>query len=225
MATIPAMPLPPTPSTGSLVAGRSRNIAGNADMVVWRFNANGTIDTGFDGDGIVVQNNAAGGNADDIGNAIAIDAQGEDPGNREQQQTPRAMPTWCSGGSMRTGPSMRRLTAAASLSTTAPLEAMQTTTENPSPLIHRDGYWSPEQQKQRRQYRHGDLAFCCGRVVAHRLMETALLSTTAPQGAMGMTPAANYDPLPGEGYSSPGAAETARAIPIWWSGGLISTVL
>jgi uncharacterized delta-60 repeat protein len=60
-----------------LVAGSSRNISGNADMVVWRFNANGTIDTGFDGDGIVVQNNSAGGNADDIGSAIAIDAQGK----------------------------------------------------------------------------------------------------------------------------------------------------
>ena len=60
-----------------LVAGSSRNISGNTDMVIWRFNANGTFDTGFDGDGIVVQNNSAGGNADDTGNAIAIDAQGK----------------------------------------------------------------------------------------------------------------------------------------------------
>ena len=59
-----------------LVAGSSRNSAGNTDMVIWRFTLNGTLDTVFSGDGVVVQDSAAGGNGDDSGNAIAIDSQG-----------------------------------------------------------------------------------------------------------------------------------------------------
>jgi uncharacterized delta-60 repeat protein len=59
-----------------VVAGTSRNIAGNIDMAIWRFNANGTIDTALNGSGIVVHNAAAGGNADDAGNAVTTDAQG-----------------------------------------------------------------------------------------------------------------------------------------------------
>jgi uncharacterized delta-60 repeat protein len=45
-------------------------------MVVWRFNANGALDSAFSGDGIVINNGAAGGTGDDTGNAVAIDAQG-----------------------------------------------------------------------------------------------------------------------------------------------------
>ena len=59
-----------------LVAGSSRNSAGNTDMVIWRFNPNGTFDTTFEGEGFVVHNSAAGGNGDDAGSAIALDAQG-----------------------------------------------------------------------------------------------------------------------------------------------------
>jgi len=58
-----------------LVTG-STTSAGNTDMVVWRFKADGTIDTTFNGSGITVQNNAAGGSGDDSGNAIAVDSQG-----------------------------------------------------------------------------------------------------------------------------------------------------
>jgi uncharacterized delta-60 repeat protein len=60
----------------TLVAGYSRNVGGNCDMVIWRYNSNGTLDTTFDGDGIVVNNNAAGGNFDDAGNSIAVDSSG-----------------------------------------------------------------------------------------------------------------------------------------------------
>lgn len=59
-----------------LVTGGTTTAGGTTDMVVWRFNANGTIDTGFNLSGMVVHNNAAGGNGDDAGNAIAIDSQG-----------------------------------------------------------------------------------------------------------------------------------------------------
>ena len=59
-----------------LVAGSSTNSAGNTDMALWRFNANGTLDTTFNGSGIVVHNSAAGGAGDDSGKAIAVDSQG-----------------------------------------------------------------------------------------------------------------------------------------------------
>jgi hypothetical protein len=45
-------------------------------MVVWRLNADGTLDTTFNYSGIVVNNRAAGGNGSDSGNALAIDSQG-----------------------------------------------------------------------------------------------------------------------------------------------------
>jgi uncharacterized delta-60 repeat protein len=58
-----------------LVTGSSENIAGNTDMVVWRFNADGTIDSTFAANGIMTHNSAAGGNADDTGSSVAIDSQ------------------------------------------------------------------------------------------------------------------------------------------------------
>jgi uncharacterized delta-60 repeat protein len=59
-----------------LVAGSSTNAAGHADMVVWRYNANGSPDTSLNGTGYVVSSNAAGGNGDSFGRSIAIDASG-----------------------------------------------------------------------------------------------------------------------------------------------------
>jgi uncharacterized delta-60 repeat protein len=59
-----------------LVAGSSRNPAGDADMVLWRFEPDGSIDITFASNGIVASNNAAGGNADDSGNAVAMNSQG-----------------------------------------------------------------------------------------------------------------------------------------------------
>ena len=43
-------------------------------MVVWRFNADGSLDITFAGYGIFVHNSAAGGNGDDSGNGIAVDS-------------------------------------------------------------------------------------------------------------------------------------------------------
>jgi uncharacterized delta-60 repeat protein len=46
------------------------------DMVIWRLNEDGTLDTSFDGDGWVTHNGAAGQYLTDIGWAIATDASG-----------------------------------------------------------------------------------------------------------------------------------------------------
>ena len=58
-----------------LVTGWSRNTSDNFDMVVWRFNADGTLDTSFGNGGIVVSGGAAGGGSGDYGNSIATDSQ------------------------------------------------------------------------------------------------------------------------------------------------------
>src|SRR3989338_3716307 len=59
-----------------LVTGYSKNASPNADMSIWRYNTNGTLDTTFDGDGIVVHDSAAGGNSSDGGYSITIDSNG-----------------------------------------------------------------------------------------------------------------------------------------------------
>ncbi|NOY39235.1 MAG: hypothetical protein GXO95_03115, partial [Nitrospirae bacterium] len=62
-----------------LVSGRSDRIGGifpDEDMVIWRYNSDGTLDTSFDTDGIVVNGNAAGGNGADYGYSITTDANG-----------------------------------------------------------------------------------------------------------------------------------------------------
>jgi uncharacterized delta-60 repeat protein len=64
-------------SSGKIVvAGKSRNTAGNDDMVIWRYNSDGTLETTFGANGIVVHDNAAGGNGADSGKAIALDSNG-----------------------------------------------------------------------------------------------------------------------------------------------------
>lgn len=59
----------------TIVAGQSANAAGNADLAVWRYKNDGTLDTAFGGSGWIVHAGAAGGsNANDAGRGIAIDA-------------------------------------------------------------------------------------------------------------------------------------------------------
>lgn len=70
-----------------LSAGRSFN-GSNFDMVVWRYNTDGSLDTAFSNKGWIVHNNAAGGNGNDFASDIFIDANGK---------------IWAAGGS--TGPS------------------------------------------------------------------------------------------------------------------------
>jgi uncharacterized delta-60 repeat protein len=59
-----------------LVSGRSNNATGSYDMVIWRYEADGTLDPGFGVDGIVVGSGAAGGTGNDYGYAIVVDARG-----------------------------------------------------------------------------------------------------------------------------------------------------
>jgi uncharacterized delta-60 repeat protein len=59
------------------VTGSSSRSGSNTDMIIWRYNSNGSLDTSFNGTGFVVHNNAAGGNGNDIGASIYIDKEGK----------------------------------------------------------------------------------------------------------------------------------------------------
>jgi len=59
------------------VTGYSTNSNGDYDMVICRYNSNGSLDNTFDSDGIVVHHNAAGGNRRDGGNSIYVDSNGK----------------------------------------------------------------------------------------------------------------------------------------------------
>jgi uncharacterized delta-60 repeat protein len=64
------------------VTGYSINSSGNKDMVIWKYTSSGTLDDTFNridnlSKGIVVENNAAGGNGDDCGNSIYVDSNGK----------------------------------------------------------------------------------------------------------------------------------------------------
>lgn len=61
-----------------VVCGRSYNQGspGNADLAVWRYLDDGTLDTSFNGQGFFVQDSAAGGQGWDNGQALAIDSLG-----------------------------------------------------------------------------------------------------------------------------------------------------
>jgi len=59
------------------VTGSSSRSGSNTDMVIWRYNSNGSLDTSFNGTGFVVHNNAAGGNGNDIGASIYVDKEGK----------------------------------------------------------------------------------------------------------------------------------------------------
>jgi uncharacterized delta-60 repeat protein len=64
-------------SSGKIVvAGDSRDVTHSEDMVIWRYNSDGTLDTTFDDDGFVTHNSAAGGNFIDLGYSIALDSSG-----------------------------------------------------------------------------------------------------------------------------------------------------
>ena len=60
-----------------IVVGNSFNSSWNSDMVIWRYNLDGTLDTSFNSGGaipgIVVHHNAAGGNSSDQAFAVTID--------------------------------------------------------------------------------------------------------------------------------------------------------
>jgi len=59
------------------VTGFSWNSSRKDDMVIWRYNSDGSLDNTFGNNGIVVHHNAAGGNARDQGNSIYVDSNGK----------------------------------------------------------------------------------------------------------------------------------------------------
>jgi uncharacterized delta-60 repeat protein len=59
------------------VTGISYNSNGNSDMIIWRYNGDGTLDETFGNGGIVVHNGAAGDNDADCGNSIYVDSNGK----------------------------------------------------------------------------------------------------------------------------------------------------
>jgi len=62
-------------SSGRIIVAGYSYSGSSADMVIWRYNANGTLDSSFDSDGIVTHHNAVGGN-DDMGYSLALDSSG-----------------------------------------------------------------------------------------------------------------------------------------------------
>jgi uncharacterized delta-60 repeat protein len=64
-------------ATGRIVVtGWSPNLAGDDDFALWRYHADGTIDTSFNGVGFLTQDGAAGGSALDDGFGVVVDASG-----------------------------------------------------------------------------------------------------------------------------------------------------
>ena len=59
------------------VTGASMNRNSNYDMVIWRYNSDGNLDNTFGNNGIVVHDNAAGGNGNDRGYSIYVDSTGK----------------------------------------------------------------------------------------------------------------------------------------------------
>lgn len=59
-----------------LVAGETDDVWGATDMVIWRFNDDGSLDASFNGQGWVTHDSAAGGSGFDWAYAIAIDPSG-----------------------------------------------------------------------------------------------------------------------------------------------------
>ncbi len=58
------------------VTGHGLNGSFFMDMVTWKYQNDGILDTTFNGNGIVVHNNAAGGDMQDHGNSIVLDSAG-----------------------------------------------------------------------------------------------------------------------------------------------------
>jgi uncharacterized delta-60 repeat protein len=59
-----------------IIAGSSLDTTWANDMVVWRYDASGTLDGVFGGQGWFLHNDAAGGNSDDIGESVIVDGAG-----------------------------------------------------------------------------------------------------------------------------------------------------
>ena len=62
------------PDEKILVAGYSINSSGDYDMIICRYNNNGSLDDVFNYDGMDQYNNAAGGDGTDVARAVTLDS-------------------------------------------------------------------------------------------------------------------------------------------------------
>ncbi|MEM7646318.1 MAG: SBBP repeat-containing protein [Pseudomonadota bacterium] len=78
------------------VTGTSVNGSSDFDMVLWRLNSDGTLDTNFNGTGFVVDDSAAGGGVHDQGNDVTLDGFGKIVvvGFSDQSATNRDLAVW-----------------------------------------------------------------------------------------------------------------------------------
>ena len=60
-----------------VVSGYSKNAVGQADMAIWRYNSDGTLDTTFNSVGYVTHGGASGGTAYNIGYSLQIQSDGK----------------------------------------------------------------------------------------------------------------------------------------------------
>lgn len=77
-----------------VVSGNSANAAGNADAVIWRYLATGAPDLSFNGTGLRVVRNTAGGRGFDSGTGITLDSQGRIVMTGSSSWGGPAMVTW-----------------------------------------------------------------------------------------------------------------------------------
>ncbi|MEK7287127.1 MAG: hypothetical protein AAB091_01025, partial [Elusimicrobiota bacterium] len=63
-------------SSGRIVVAGYSDTSNGMDMAVWRYNPDGVLDASFGTNGVFINHNAAGGNGNDAGNAVAIDSSG-----------------------------------------------------------------------------------------------------------------------------------------------------
>jgi uncharacterized delta-60 repeat protein len=64
-------------NTGNIYVTGYSNHGGNPDMVIWKYNSSGSLDSSFGNNGIVVHHSAAGGNGSDAGNSMYVDSTGK----------------------------------------------------------------------------------------------------------------------------------------------------
>ena len=74
-----------------LVAGQSWTGAGSYDVAVWRYHADGSVDTGFGGQGWVVLDSSGGGGSNDFGRALLLTATGKVRATGSSWQSPLSL--------------------------------------------------------------------------------------------------------------------------------------
>ncbi len=63
-------------SSGKILVAGESSVTTDSDMALWRYTSDGTLDTDFGSDGVVLHNDAAGGGGYDTGQHLAINSEG-----------------------------------------------------------------------------------------------------------------------------------------------------